>query len=87
VGRQVLQVGSASEYLPSSWYIHVPEMEYVENEAWRIEGGSATVVSTELCDGQTGTIDTIDSRFINSNCGGGLRLKWFRQLAGWGRGK
>jgi hypothetical protein len=73
-GPQVLQVGSASEYLPSSWYIHVPEMEYVENEAWRIEGGSATVVSTELCDGQTGTIDTIDSRFINSNCGGGLRL-------------
>jgi len=73
-GPQVLQVGSASEYLPSSWYIHVPEMEYVENEAWRIEGGSATVVGTELCDGQTGTIDTIDSRFINSNCGGSLRM-------------
>jgi hypothetical protein len=73
-GPQVLQVGSAAEYTPSSWYIHVPEMEYVENEAWRLEGGSATVVNTELCDGQVGTIDTIDSRFINSDCGGPLHL-------------
>ena len=32
------------------------------------------MVQTELCDGRTGSINTINSRFIQSNCGGTLDL-------------
>ncbi len=73
-GPQILQVKATNEGAPSSWYIHVPEFELATIAGWRIEGYSATVVATELCDGQTGVIDTNGSRFINSNCGGSLAL-------------
>ena len=52
----------------------MPEFETSTGVGWRIEGFSATVVGTELCDGGTGTIDTVGSRLINSSCGGTLDL-------------
>ena len=71
-GPQVLQVKSTAESAPNGWYIHVPEFELATGVGWRIEGYAATILQTELCDGKTGVIDTMDSRLIDSDCGGTL---------------
>ena len=73
-GPQILQVEGSNEGAPNGWYIHVPESESFTGAGWRIDGYQATVVQTELCDGRTGSINTINSRFIQSNCGGTLDL-------------
>jgi hypothetical protein len=73
-GPQILQVGSSVESAPTGFYAHNMELESATIAGWRMEGYAATTDQVELCDGQTGTIDTMHSRLINTGCGGTLVL-------------
>ena len=73
-GPQFLQVIGSNEGAPNSLYIHIPEFELATGVGYRFEGYQAYVVSTELCDGKTATVDTQNTRFVQSNCGGTLAL-------------
>lgn len=73
-GPQILKVKSTAEGAPTNWYINVPEFENGTGIGWRIEGQQNLVENTELCDGLTGYVETIISRFINTGCGGTLNM-------------
>ena len=90
-GPQILQYNANNEPEPNGWYVRDPEEETVgfsNTMGWRIEGRGMNFQSTEICAGQNGFIETSDSRYNQTDCGGTLYMggvnNWIDGTAGIG---